>query len=163
MDDRGTGASKGNHSTATSADFAEDIRAGLAYLRTRPEIDAARLGILGHSEGGLIGPMVSAKEPQLRAAVLMAGPSWNGRKILEYQVGNLVRNDTSLKGARRDSALARVPMRVDSMRNSTPWMTFFFDHDVLAAARQMKTPVLILNGGTDLQVTEEQANELAAA
>jgi hypothetical protein len=163
MDDRGTGSSTGNHAIATSADFAEDIRAGLAYLRTRPEIDAARLGILGHSEGGLIGPMVSAKEPQLRAAVLMAGPSWNGRQILEFQIGNLVRNDTTLKGARLDSALARVPMRIDSLRTSNAWMKFFIDHDVLAAARQMKTPVLILNGATDLQVTAEQANELAAA
>ncbi|MEX2283789.1 MAG: alpha/beta fold hydrolase [Gemmatimonadota bacterium] len=162
MDDRGTGSSTGNHATATSADFAEDIRAGLAYLRTRPEIDPARLGVLGHSEGGLIGPLVAAKEPQLRAAVLMAGPAWNGRRVLEFQIGNNVRNDTTLKGARLDSALARVPARVDSIRNSAPWMKFFIDHDVLAAAGLVKTPVLILNGGTDLQVTAEQANELAA-
>ena len=63
MDDRGVGASKGNFATATSADFAEDIRAGLAYLRTRPEIAANRLGLVGHSEGGLIGPLVASKEP----------------------------------------------------------------------------------------------------
>jgi uncharacterized protein len=163
MDDRGTGSSTGNHRTATSADFAEDIRAGLAYLRTRPEIDAGRLGILGHSEGGLIGPLVSAKEPQLRAAVLMAGPSWNGRRVLEFQLGNNIRNNTALTPARRDSALARVTLVIDSMRDNNPWMKFFIDHDVLAAARLMKTPVLILNGGTDLQVTAEQANELAAA
>ena len=53
MDDRGYGESTGKHKGATSADFADDIRAGLAYLRTRPEIDAKRLGLLGHSEGGL--------------------------------------------------------------------------------------------------------------
>ncbi len=163
MDDRGTGSSTGNHGTATSADFAEDIRAGLAYLRARPEIDGSRLGLLGHSEGGLIGPLVSAKEPQLRAAVLMAGPSWNGRRILEFQIGNNVRGDTTLKGPKLDSALSRVPARIDSMRNSNPWMKFFIDHDVLAAARLMKTPVLILNGATDLQVTAAQAAELAAA
>lgn len=163
MDDRGTGLSTGNHATATSADFAEDIRAGLAYLRTRPEIDASRLGLLGHSEGGLIGPLVAVKEPELRALVLMAGPSWSGRRILEFQIGNNTRLDTSLTGARLDSALARIPMRIDSMRNSNPWMKFFIDHDVLAVARKVKTPTLILNGGTDLQVTGEQAEELAAA
>jgi uncharacterized protein len=163
MDDRGTGASKGNHGTATSADFAEDIRAGLAYLRTRPEIDASRLGILGHSEGGLIGPLVAVKEPQLRAMALLAAPSWGGRKILEYQLANLARGDTSLKGAKLDSALGRIPSRIDSLRSSNAWMKFFLDHDVLAVARQVKAPTLLLNGATDQQVTPEQTAELAAA
>src|SRR5688572_4623625 len=72
MDDRGTGASKGTHRGSTSADFAEDIRAGLAYLRTRPEIDSTRLGLAGHSEGALIANLVAAKEPSLRAIVLLA-------------------------------------------------------------------------------------------
>ena len=163
MDDRGIGSSTGNHATATSADFAEDIRAGLAYLRSRPEIDASRLGLLGHSEGGLIGPLVALKEPQLRAMILMAGPSWGGRRILEFQLGNLGRADTTLTGARLDSALKRIPTRIDSMKASNPWMGYFIDHDVLAVARQVKVPVLILNGGTDQQVTPEQAEELAAA
>ena len=163
MDDRGYGSSTGNHATATSADFAEDIRAGLAYLRTRPEIDASRLGLLGHSEGGLIGPLVAVKEPNLRAMILMAGPSWGGRKILEFQLANISTADTSLRGARRDSALARIPVRIDSMKAAQPWMGYFIDHDVLAVARQVKTPVLILNGGTDQQVTPEQAEELGAA
>ena len=163
MDDRGTGGSTGNHRTATSADFAEDIRAGLAYLRTRPEIDASRLAVLGHSEGGLIGPLVAVKEPQLRAMALLAAPSWGGRKILDYQLTNLTRGDTSLKGKRLDSALARIPVRIDSMRSSSAWMKFFLDHDVLAVARQVKTPTLLLNGATDQQVTPEQTAELAGA
>lgn len=163
MDDRGTGSSTGDHETATSADFAEDIRAGLAYLRTRPEIDASRLAILGHSEGGLIGPMVAIEEPQLRAMVILAGPSWNGRRILEFQLGNLTRNDTSLSGPRLDSALSSIPARIDSMAAASKWMGFFMDHDVLAVARQVKVPTLILNGETDQQVTPEQAEELAQA
>jgi dipeptidyl aminopeptidase/acylaminoacyl peptidase len=163
MDDRGTAGSTGNHATATSADFAEDIRAGLAYLRTRPEIDGSRLGLAGHSEGGLIAPLVAAKEPQLRAIVLMAGPAWNGRRILEFQLANLVRLNASLSAAGRDSALAVIPMRIDSMRNSNAWLKFFIDHDVLGAARLVSQPVLVLNGETDQQVTPEQAAELAAA
>lgn len=163
MDDRGTGGSTGDHRTATSADFAEDIRAGLAYLRTRPDIDASRLALLGHSEGGLIGPLVAVKEPQLRAMVLLAAPSWGGRRILEFQLDNMTRGDTSLKGAKLDSALARIPVRIDSLRASNAWMKFFLDHDALAVARQVKTPVLLLFGGTDQQVTPVQAAELAAA
>jgi dienelactone hydrolase len=163
MDDRGTGSSTGNHATATSADFAEDIRAGLAYLRSRPEIDPDRLALVGHSEGGLIGPLVAVKEPALRAIVIMAGPSWGGRRILQFQLTNLSTADTALRGTRRDSALALIPGRIDSLKASNPWMGYFIDHDVLAVARQIKAPVLILNGGTDQQVTPEQAEELAAA
>jgi hypothetical protein len=163
MDDRGTGASTGNHRTATSADFADDIRAGLAWLRTRPEIDTTRLALLGHSEGGLIGPLVAVQEPRLRAMALLAGPSWNGRRILEFQLANLTRSDTSLGAARRDSALAAIPARIDSLKASNPWMGFFIDHDVLAVARRVRVPTLLLNGGTDQQVTPEQAAELAAA
>lgn len=163
MDDRGTGGSTGDHRTATSADFAEDIRAGLAYLRTRPEIDASRLGLAGHSEGGLIAPIVAVKEPALRGIVLMAGPAWGGRRILEFQLANLVRLNESLSAASRDSALASIPARIDSIRDSGPWMKFFIDHDMLAVARQIRQPVLVLNGETDQQVTPEQAAELAAA
>jgi uncharacterized protein len=163
MDDRGTGKSTGNHRTATSADFAEDIRAGLAYLRTRPEIDANRLGLVGHSEGGLIGPLVAVKDPSLRALVLMAGPAQLGRAILQFQLKNRVDQDTTIKGAKRDSALARINTTIDSMGASNPWMTFFLDHDPLATARQIRTPVLILNGATDQQVTPDQVPVLAEA
>jgi uncharacterized protein len=84
MDDRGTGASGGTFKGSTSADFAEDVRAGLAYLRTRPEIRADRLGVLGHSEGALIAPMVAEKEPTLRAIVLLAGIAQPGRSALHF-------------------------------------------------------------------------------
>lgn len=163
MDDRGYGESTGKHKGATSADFAADIRAGLAYLRTRPEIDAGRLGLLGHSEGGLIAPLVALDEPTLRAMVLLAGPSKGGREILEFQLGNLIDHDTSLTGAKHDSAMAAIPAKIDSLAASNAWMKFFLEYDPLATARQVKTPVLILNGGTDQQVTPDQVPVLAAA
>jgi len=79
MDDRGFGGSGGNATTSTSRDFADDIKAGLAWLRTRPEIDGKRLGLVGHSEGGLIAPIVASEDPALKAIVLMAGPAQTGR------------------------------------------------------------------------------------
>ena len=163
MDDRGYGESTGKHKGATSADFADDIRAGLAYLRTRPEIDASRLALLGHSEGGLIAPLVALNEPALRGIVLLAGPSKGGREILQYQLTNLIDHDSSLAGARKDSALASIPARIDSLAASDAWMKFFLEYDPLATARQVKVPVLILNGGTDQQVTPDQVPVLAAA
>jgi dipeptidyl aminopeptidase/acylaminoacyl peptidase len=163
MDDRGYGESTGKHKGATSADFADDIRAGLAYLRTRPEIDAKRLGLLGHSEGGLIAPLVALHEPELRGIVLLAGPSKGGREILQFQLRNLIEHNPELTGAKKDSALATIAARIDSLGASDPWMKFFLDYDPLATARQVKTPVLILNGGTDQQVTPDQVPVLEAA
>jgi pimeloyl-ACP methyl ester carboxylesterase len=72
-DKRGLGQSGGVFASATSLDFASDIQAGLAFLRSRPDIDAAHIGLLGHSEGGLIGSMVAVKNPSLAFLVLMAG------------------------------------------------------------------------------------------
>ena len=68
LDDRGVGASDTGPTSVTSADFANDIRAGIAYLRSRPEIDASRVGIVGHSEGGIIAPMVAVGRPQSSSA-----------------------------------------------------------------------------------------------
>src|SRR5690606_1452342 len=56
VDDRGVGESTGDFSGATSADFASDVRAGVAYLKSRDDVDAAAIGLIGHSEGGLIAP-----------------------------------------------------------------------------------------------------------
>lgn len=163
MDDRGYGESTGKHKGATSADFADDIRAGLAYLRTRPEIDAKRLGLLGHSEGGLIAPLVALHELALRGIVLLAGPSKGGREILQFQLRNLIEHDPKLTGTKKDSALATIDARIDSLGASDAWMKFFLEYDPLATARQIRTPVLILNGGTDQQVTPDQVPVLAAA
>ncbi len=163
MDDRGNGGSGGIAPGSTSADFADDIRAGLAFLRARPEIDGTRLGLVGHSEGGLIAPMVAATDPELKGVVLLAGPSRPGRGILEFQLRNNFRRDTSQTQAKRDSMIAGVPAMVDSMGKSDAWLGFFLSYDPGATARRVKTPILILQGATDQQVTADQAPELEAA
>jgi uncharacterized protein len=163
MDDRGFGGSGGNGMTATSADFAEDIESGLAYLRTRPEIDPRRLGLIGHSEGGMIAPMVAVRDTGVRAIVLMAGPSRIGRDILAYQIRNNARNDTSLTPARRDSMVAVQQRMADSAAAAQPWMRFFWTYDPVQTIKRVRVPVLILQGATDQQVTPDQAPELLAA
>jgi dipeptidyl aminopeptidase/acylaminoacyl peptidase len=163
MDDRGTGASTGTHRGSTSADFAEDVRAGLAYLRTRPEIDSRRLGLLGHSEGGMIVPLAALKEPELRGMVLMAPPADAPRSILAFQMRNLATNNPRLTPAQRDSAIARIPGTIDSLQRSDAWMGYFLTYDPPAILRQLKAPVLILMGGTDQQVTPDQAPRLVQA
>ena len=163
MDDRGTGASGGTFKGATSADFAEDIRAGLAYLRTRPEIRADRLGVLGHSEGAIIAPMVAEKEPTLRAIVLLAGIAQPGRTALQFQLKNGIEHNTKLTPEERNSQIAEIPKRIDALMAADPWMKFFLTYDPAPTMRRVKTPVLILTGSRDQQaVPEEVALQEAA-
>ncbi|HEX9937284.1 MAG TPA: alpha/beta fold hydrolase [Longimicrobium sp.] len=163
MDDRGFGASEGNGAQATTRDFAGDIAAAVAYLRTRPEIDPDRIALAGHSEGGVIAPMVAADDPRVRAVVLIAGTSRTGRRILEYQLRNPLDRDATLTPAQRDSAYRASWVQVDSMAARSPWLPFFLSYDPLPTVRRVRQPVLILQGETDRQVTADQARELEAA
>lgn len=84
-DDRGVAGSTGDFANATTADFAEDAAAALTWLKKQEEIRKDKSGIVGHSEGGLIAPIVAAKSDIADFIVLMAGPGYNGREILEQQ------------------------------------------------------------------------------
>ncbi|RXG18298.1 hypothetical protein DSM03_101980 [Leeuwenhoekiella aestuarii] len=84
-DDRGVGKSKGFFSLANSADFATDVEAAMAYLKTRQEIDSAKIGLVGHSEGGLIAPMVAADSKDVGFIVLLAGTGIRGDLLLLKQ------------------------------------------------------------------------------
>ena len=85
FDDRGTFESKGNFKTATSADFATDVEAAIAYLLTRKEINKKKIGLIGHSEGGIIAPMVAAKSKNVDFIVLLAGTGIPGGQLLLMQ------------------------------------------------------------------------------
>ena len=163
MDDRGTGASGGTFKGSTSADFAEDVRAGLAYLRTRPEIRADRLGVLGHSEGAIIAPMVAEKEPTLRAIVLLAGIAQPGRTALYFQLKNGIERNTKLTPEMRASQIAGLDKRIDAMMAADPWMKFFITYDPAPTMRRVKTPVLILTGSRDQQAVPEEVKLIEAA
>lgn len=84
-DDRGFAKSTGSLDSVTTSDFAEDARAQVAYLMARPEVDAKKVGILGHSEGGLIAAMVAKENPAISFVILMAGPAVPGEDILLAQ------------------------------------------------------------------------------
>ena len=85
IDDRGVGGSTGDFSQATSEDFASDVLAGIEYLKTRKEINTEQIGLIGHSEGGIIAPMVAAKSSDIAFIILMAGTGLTGEEILYLQ------------------------------------------------------------------------------
>lgn len=163
FDDRGVGASGGaaSRANATSADFADDVASAVAYLRARADIDGTRIALAGHSEGGFIAPMVAATDPTVRAIALLAGPAYNGRRILEFQNENAIKAATQLTETQRDSIRRTVPKGLDSLSAANTWMGFFMKTEPSAALRRFKQPTLVLQGDTDQQVTPEQADSIA--
>lgn len=85
FDDRGVAQSKGDFKTATTLDFATDVESAVAYLQTRKEINKNKIGLMGHSEGGIIAPMVASHSKVVRFIVMLAGTGLRGDKILLTQ------------------------------------------------------------------------------
>lgn len=85
-DDRGTAASQGNHAAATNEDFANDTEAALNYLRSRKDINAKKVGIIGHSCGGTIAFIAAAKDPSVAFVISLAGAAVQGDSLMLKQV-----------------------------------------------------------------------------
>jgi dipeptidyl aminopeptidase/acylaminoacyl peptidase len=143
MDDRGCGCSGGGPlESATTAERADDIRAGISYLKNREEINGSRIGLIGWSEGAIIAPMIAVTDSSIIAIVLMAGTATKGDVIFDFQDG------TGWRGY------------VESMPE---WHQFFIEYDPLPTAEMVRCPVLILHGDKDKHVPVEHANIIAEA
>ena len=84
-DKRGIGASTGSVDNATTLDLAADTQAAIAYLKTRKDIDAKKIGLIGHSEGAMIGPYLANRSKEISWIVLLAPPATNGEATLINQ------------------------------------------------------------------------------
>jgi uncharacterized protein len=91
FDERGVGASTGDFTSATTADFADDAAAALAFLAGHAEIDADRLGLVGHSEGGMVAPMVANRRAGVRFLVLLAAPGLSMAEVSIQQSESILR------------------------------------------------------------------------
>lgn len=91
VDDRGIGKSSGQFKDATSADFADDARTSLQYLLSRPEVNKKKTGLIGHSEGGMIAPMVAASSKDVDFIVLLAGPGIRIDSLMAEQNAAILR------------------------------------------------------------------------
>jgi hypothetical protein len=181
-DKRGIGKSTGNYATATTADFAADAQAGVDYLKMLPEVDPRRIGLIGHSEGGIIAPVVAARDRDVAFVVMMAGSGLPGDQIIEGQQrlieeaageskdkveqdAERERELVALVENEQDSAALDKQLRAllagsmpeaaigDTVKFAeTPWFRYFLTYDPATALRKLTCPVLVLNGEKDLQV-----------
>lgn len=109
FDKRGVGKSTGKYKTATSRDFADDVAAGLAYLKTRKEIDSSKIGLIGHSEGGMISCMIASKSTEIAFVILLAGVVQTAIDDLVTQTAQQLRAD----GARSELLALDRTMRTE--------------------------------------------------
>ncbi len=186
VDDRGVGKSTGDFAKATTADFATDVEASLAYLKGRPEVDPHKLGLIGHSEGGVIAPMVAARNHDVAFIVLMAGTGVRGDELLVAQVSAInqaagktqtqveksanderailqlaetEKDDTVIANKLRelsDGKLSDAQIATSLKQLRSPWFQYFLIYDPAIALCKVKCPVLALNGSKDTQVPASQ-------
>lgn len=185
-DDRGVGKSTGVFAKGTTADFATDAEAGVAYLKTRSEVDPQKIGLIGHSEGGVIAPMVAARNKDVAFIVMMAGTGVPGGEVIvaqlkaieiasgktqeeaekdaarEEAVIKLVeteKDQTVLEKQLREKLQGDVPdaqIGMEITQITSPWFRYFLTYDPATALRKVTCPVLDLNGSLDKQVLPDQ-------
>jgi len=185
-DDRGTAKSTGDFKSATTADFATDTEAGIAYLKTRAEVDPHKIGLIGHSEGGVIAPMIAARNKDVAFIVMMAGTGVPGDEVIAAQREAIeIANGKSPEEAAKDEAKERemfklvetekdeavlekelkekmagdVPeaqVGLEIKQVTSPWFRYFLTYDPATALRKVTCPVLVLNGSLDKQVLPSQ-------
>jgi dipeptidyl aminopeptidase/acylaminoacyl peptidase len=165
LDDRGVGGSQGDAAAAALEDTAADVRAGLAFLRARPEVDGARLALIGHSYGAIVAPMVAADDARLAALVLMGAPARSFRETMRYQHRYRIWNDASVPADRREAELAEAMRQQEAnvAASAEAWRRSIQDRDPLPTARRVRQPVLILQGTTDRAVDPGDAVTLEHA
>jgi pimeloyl-ACP methyl ester carboxylesterase len=186
-DDRGFAKSTGDFAKATSEDFATDTEAGVAYLRGRRQIDGRRIGLIGHSEGGMIAPLVAVKDSRVAFVVMMAGPGVPTRELMTAQreavartaglSADAVARNEAIMG-RLEAALAQAKDWDQAQADATKvltdagmppagaattikrlgsvWYKWFVAYDPRPTLRQVRAPVLAIDGDKDVQVVAKQ-------
>lgn len=199
FDKRSAGKSTGNYNTATLEDFANDALAGVEYLKTRKEINAKQIGLIGHSEGGMTAALGASKSNDIAFIILMAAPCLNGEEIIDIQEPSLQRADGiseeiiaknkmlrkeifSLLKEEKNQEFAEHKLReifIKHLNKLTPsqrllaeipygqmdaqiqfynstWFRYWLTYDPVIALKQIRIPVLALNGELDFVVSSKQ-------
>jgi pimeloyl-ACP methyl ester carboxylesterase len=155
VDDRGAGASGGSAFRATHAGEAADVRAVHRWVAERGDLDAARVGLVGHSDGGHVALAVAAADARVRTVVLLGTPVQSGRDLASAQRASAQRASAPRAAGDVEPSIARLEALDAWLRD---WLAF----DPRAVRDRLSTAVLVVHGTADRQVPVAQAEELAA-
>ncbi|HEX6087943.1 MAG TPA: alpha/beta hydrolase [Thermoanaerobaculia bacterium] len=184
VDDRGTGKSTGSLASVTTEDLAADTLAAVKFLRARKDI--AKIGLIGHSEGGVIAPMVANRSQDVAFLVLVAAPGLPGDQIIMRQTESLgvaagasreivaqgvaqQRQILDLVMKTKDEAALRAKLQellgkqmtaemLDAQvrQLASPWYRWMLAYDPRPALRKVRVPLLAINGAKDIQVAAKE-------
>lgn len=143
-DDRGTGKSTGSRTTGTSKDFADDAEAGIDWLKENKDFD--KIGVLGHSEGGMIAFMLGA-DNAVDFLVSMAGTGIKGDTLLAEQQNAQLR----LYGQPANRTVKQIRAEMKAQPKNI-WLDYFVDYDPASDIARVTVPVMAINGSNDIQV-----------
>ena len=135
VDDRGVGGSTGSVEESTTADFAGDVLAGVAFLKTRKEINPARIGLIGHSEGGEIAPLAATQSKDVAFIVLLAGPGLPGADIMLLQ-SELISKVSGAPEADTKRALRAMKRGLDVVKAEKQAKTEVLEAKLAAVAKE---------------------------
>jgi len=132
FDDRGVASSTGDFKSATSLDFASDVEAGIQYLKTRNDINTKKIGLIGHSEGGLIAPMVASRNKDVNFIVLLAGTGVTGEEILLLQqelIGRVsgISEKDLMQSKNTNKGAFEIVKKATSQEEMIKELTFYFE------------------------------------
>lgn len=180
FDKRGVGGSPGDWRAAGLHDNVDDLGAALELLRGRPEVDAGRVLLAGHSEGAILATSLAARGAPVAGLVLLAMSATPGEELLRWQARQiaptlprpvrallrLLRTDLEAKVAanhRRIEATTTDVARIGGARINARWHREFLAYDPREDLRRVSVPVLALTGSKDLQVPADDLDVIAAA
>lgn len=160
-DDRGVGSSTGTFATATSQDFASDALAAVAFLQARDDMGA--VGIVGHSEGGLVGPLAASRSDAVDFVVMLAGPGLPGEEIVQLQSDLIARADgapealvaANLETQRRLFALVRAEPDPDA---AAPKLRAILEESVAALPAEVREAMAEETTATAFEAQVRQVN-----
>jgi pimeloyl-ACP methyl ester carboxylesterase len=159
VDDRGIGKSTGDKTKFTILDKADDVRTQVAWLRRQAGIDPKRIMLVGYSEGGMIAPMIAAKDPSIAAVITLAGPGVPGMEVAKYQVEQAILKDPAVPESDRTKEFTK--QLADALKDLTPHESSFLKTDPMQYDGQVRCPVLIVQGGADATVPVRSAERIA--
>jgi hypothetical protein len=183
-DKRGIGKSGGDYKMAGFRDFVSDAHAAIKFLRSRNEIDASRIIVLGHSEGGIIGPVLCVEDPTIAALVICAGTSQKLDYIMMQQAKSVKETLQNLTQEQKEKLGIKDPapdplelvkelikkvkggdeyVEIEGHKVYAKWYREHFAHDPLETIKKVKCPVLIVQGEKDFQVPFNNAIALRDA
>jgi uncharacterized protein len=172
VDGRGVGGSGGSMTNATLLTLVEDARAAIRYLRSRPELDPARVALVGCGEGGTIAALTAGMDSGIAAVALLAAPGKPGSEILLEQHQHLLDSDPSLSAEEKKRLRESMLKAIDAVRMgrdvedlpdvvraqvAPAWVKAFLTYDPVAAFMQVSVPVLVLHGDKDRQIVSDNA------